>query len=343
MPRRVLLLSLLLAAASGPAAAQAYALGVAAPLSGPSAILGEQMVAGAAAAAGTRATVVAADTECSAEGGEVAARVFVQERVDAVIGFLCTPAIEAALPVLTQAGIPVVDVGVRANRLTNRRDRTGHLVWRLAPRSDAEADAIAAFVRENWRTVPFGIVEDGSVQARDLADEVRARLGPESIEPALVDNYRPAEEVQFPLARRILQSGVTRFLAFGSRQDIAILQRDAGEIGLELEIVGGEQLVDEPGETDIAAGTRALGIFDEAPEAGQRIEEGYHRPARAATEIALGALDAASGSSFAEAMQQATFPTVLGPISFDGKGDSSRRAFELREWNGEAFVPVPQS
>ena len=348
--RVLALLTGLLVSTSPLCAQEDLTIGVAAPLSGPSTILGRQLTDGAAAAAGSAAAILAADTECSAEGGEGAAREFVEAQVAALVGFLCTAAIDAALPILTAAGIPVIDVGVRANRLTDDREDTGHLVWRVAPRSDAEADALAGFVRNNWRDAPFGIVEDGSVHARDLTDEVRARLGSESIEPSLVDNYRPAEEVQFALARRIMQSGVTRLLAFGDRTDIAILARDAAEMDLDLEIVGGETLLDEPGEeTPLASGIRAIAIDDTAGDFPARedelVREGHYGPAFAATQIALEALgrSAEEETPFAEIMDATRFDTVLGPIGFDKKGDSDRDAFELLVWNGSRFVPAPQS
>lgn len=331
-------------------AQDAVTVGVAVPLSGPSSILGRQVAAGAGAAAGERATVIAADTQCTAEGGEAAARELVAAGVDIVVGFLCTAEIEAALPVLMDASVPVVDVGVRAQRLTDRRNRTGHLVWRLAPRTDDEAEALANFVRDQWRDVPFGIVEDGSVDARDLADEIRARLTSLAIEPTLVDNYRPAEELQFALARRILQSGVTRVLVLGSREDVAIIARDASEIDLSLDIVGGESLLDQPGErAELPDGVRAIAIDDEAAsdpgEPGEIVREGYHAPAFAAVQIAIEVVERAlrGEGSAADLLNQRSFRTVLGEISFDEIGDSNRNAFGVLVWNGTAFVPAPQS
>ncbi|WP_185982752.1 branched-chain amino acid ABC transporter substrate-binding protein [Aureimonas mangrovi] len=351
MSLRPALLAVLVAGIA-PASAQAQEarpIGVVAPLSGPSEILGRQVVAGAAGAIGARRPLIAADDECTAEGGASAAREFVRQEVAAVVGFLCTAAIEAALPILTDAQIPVIDIGVRANRLTDRRERTGQLVWRLAPRSDDEADAIADFVRENWRDVPFGIIEDGSAYGRDLADEVRARLGPESIEPALVDNYRPAEERQFGLARRIAQSGVTRILAFGARTDIAVIARDAGEVGVTLDIVGGESLLDAPGEdVELPQGVRALAANEDAlalpgtAENSSVVAEGYYAPAFAGAQVALQALDRVPQAP-AEALNTATFDTVLGPVRFDAAGDAERDFFNLLVWDGERFVPAPQS
>ena len=149
------------AAQTGASAASGTILGVAAPLSDSPAVLGQQVVDGAWAAANPAASpkvqIDTADTTCSAEGGRQAARRFVGKHVTVVVGFLCTDAIEAALPILTKAGIPTIDVGVRANRLTDRRSDTGYDVWRIAPRSDADAKAIADYLAKRWGDVPFGL------------------------------------------------------------------------------------------------------------------------------------------------------------------------------------------
>ena len=54
------------------------------------------------------------DAQCSAEGGAAVADRFFDANVAIVAGFLCTAAIEAALPILKLAGIPVVATGIRS-------------------------------------------------------------------------------------------------------------------------------------------------------------------------------------------------------------------------------------
>ncbi|TIW51815.1 MAG: ABC transporter substrate-binding protein, partial [Mesorhizobium sp.] len=116
---------------AGNAGAEDLVVGVAAPLSGPSAILGKQVEAGAGLAAEANgAEIKTLDDACTADGGVAAARDFAAAKVDVVVGFLCTEAIEAALPILKEAGIPVITVGVRTESLTDRRAKTGWPVYR---------------------------------------------------------------------------------------------------------------------------------------------------------------------------------------------------------------------
>lgn len=339
------LLILPLTALAAPALAQT--IGLAAPLTGPRGILAEQMQAGAAAAvAGTGARIIEADTACTAAGGAAAAAAFVAAEVEIVAGFLCTASLEAALPILGQAGIPTIVVGVRAERILADRDRSGHMVWRLGPGSGAEADALAAFVAKEWRDDPFGIVEDGSTPARDLADELRTRLGAVPLEPALVDHYRPAEDRQFALGRRIAQSGVTRIVLLGSRPDAAIVLRDAAELGLDLEIVGGEAFLDaETGDVELPDGTHAVGVPEMLGGDGEPAVEGYALPTRAAVEIAAEVVRRAGASarSFADILDTERFSTVLGEIGFPSDGQSDWQALKPLRFDGQAFAPIPEN
>lgn len=332
-------------------------IGVAAPLSDSEAILGGQLTGGVEAAAArlSRAEspveTITADTTCSAEGGRQAAETFVATNVAIVVGFLCTEALEAALPALRQAEIPTLDVGVRANRLTDRRERTGDLLWRIAPRSDAEALKVAETLAARWQDQPFGLVEDGSITARGLTDTVRRLLEEQGMVPQTIDNYRPAEEKQFALARRLERTGVTRYFIAGDRPDVATIARDAAELGLDLEIVGGESLLDEAsidvplpdGIVAVAPRTRFAELDDgsDATVLGEGgTAKGYYGPAFAATEIAIAAVRAArdNGRTVPAVLQSETFATGLGTVRFDSKGDSDLDLYRVFVWRGDRFA-----
>ena len=332
------------------AADGAIRIGIAAPLSGSSAILGDQVrtAATAAASAATDLAPVAADTACSAEGGAEAAGTLVAAKVDAVVGFLCTEALEAALPILSPAGIPVIVSGVRANRFTDTRDRTKSLVWRVAPRAQAEADAVAKDLAVRWHDVPFALVDDGSIYGRGLSDAVRSRLGANGLRAATIDNYRPAEEKQFGLVRRILASGVTHVLIAGDRPDVAIIARDAASLDLNLDIVGGETLLDEATpDVPLQRGVHAIAPrnrFESIASGGDASPEdrqGYFGPSFVATEIAVAAVRAShiNGRPIADLLNTAAFATALGQIRFDAVGDSNLDLFQVFRFDGTKFVP----
>ncbi len=339
---------------AGTAGAQTL-VGLAVPLSGPSAILGEQMRAGAVTASellqNSGLALELADDGCTAEGGATAARQFVAARVKIVIGFLCTEAIEAALPILSTENIPVIAVGVRTDSLTDRRVKTGWNVVRLAPRADAERDAAGRILTGLWRKELFAIVDDGTIYGRELSESVRLAAEQASLKPVFVDTFRPQVDNQIGLVGRVRKAGATHVFAGGDRDDIAIIARDAAQLDSGIVVAGGETLRAPPGDVPLTAGMLMIAppewteIDDPAIAkafADREIQpEGYVLPAFAAFEVAAEALRSLpSSNEAAPALEGREFATVLGPIRFDQKGDLSQNPYRAFRFDGSSFKAV---
>ena len=339
-----------LSAADGSAA---QTLGLAAPLSGDSELLGRQVAAGARIAAHAADLQLApADDACTAEGGAEAARRFAEDKVAIVVGFLCMEAIEAALPVLKEADIPVITVGVRTDSLTDRRDKTGWPVFRLAPRADGERGAVAAMLTKAWRNELFAIVDDGTIYGRELAESFRAAAAQAALKPVFVDTYRPELDNQIGLVGRLKKAGATHVFVGGDGQDLAIMARDAQKLDAAMVFAGGEALREPPGAVPYPAGTLMVappewadmadtGALDAFAAAGVR-PEGYALPAYAAVEIARAALSAAGASSkpLGQVLTARDFATAIGPIRFDAKGDLVQTPYRMFRFDGARFIPV---
>jgi len=343
-----------LATAEATAAAD-ISIGLAVPLSGRDATLGEQLQAGvetaAANHAGATVTLETADSRCTADGGRSAARQFVEAKVDAVVGFLCMEAIEAALPILKQAHIPVVTPGVRADSLTDKRYKTGWPVYRLAPRADEESNAIDAILTKRWADKLFAIIDDGTIYGRDLSENFRLAAEQAGLKPVFTDNYRPQMDNQIGLVGRLKKAGAEYVFAGGDRGDIAIIGRDAAKLGLKLTIAGGEALRAAPGDVPLAKGTLMIGLPDWSVSgdravlfqlaADDIVPEGYVLPGYAALQIAALALTPQGPQeSFRKRMESTRFDTAIGPVRFDDKGDVVGNPYRLYQWDGNSFVEV---
>ena len=334
--------------AAGPARAEPARIGVVAPLSGPSEMLGKQVVGGARAAAGDAALEIV-DDACSSEGGADAARRLVEAKVKIVIGFLCTEAIEAALPIFKDAQIPVITPGVRTDSLTDRRDKTGWPVHRLAPRADAEGEAFASLLVPLWRDSLFAVVDDGTIYGRDLAETFRAAAEIKALKPVFVDTFRPQMENQIGLVGRLRKAGAANVMVGGDRDDIAAMTRDAAALGARLTFAGGETLRSASNGVPLAAGTLMVGLPEWAEIADpavlaelsgrQVIAEGYFLPAYAAAQVAIAAAASRIGPD-GTALLTGPFATALGPVSFDPKGDLTKNPYSLFRYDGTRFMPL---
>ncbi|MBO6902007.1 MAG: branched-chain amino acid ABC transporter substrate-binding protein [Rhizobiaceae bacterium] len=338
------------------APAKAQTIGIVAPLSESVELLGNQLRNGVEIAAAERRIASAnlrfGDDSCTAEGGRQAAEAMVAGGVRIVVGFICTEAIEAALPILKQAGIPVVTPGVRTNSLTDQRQRTGWPVYRMAPRADDEREAVSDILVDQWQDKLFALVDDGTIYGRELVESFRLSAELAGLQPIFIDTYRPQMDNQIGLMARLRRAGASHVLVGGDRADVAIMGRDAAELGFDLVIAAGETLRSVPDDIPLATGTLMVGLpepADDAPEAvleafRQRevIAEGYAIPGFAAFEVAVEALirSETSGRTLADVLNTDTFETAMGPIKFDDKGDLTQNPYRLFRYDGANFVVV---
>jgi branched-chain amino acid transport system substrate-binding protein len=348
--RRLPLFLSLLCLASPSAAGEKLRIGVSAPLTGPYAVLGRQIMDGANAArlslpGGETIELVIEDDECTAEGAKRAAQSLIEQRVHSVLGYLCSGALNAALPALRERSLPVLTIGARTPGVTQEARKNGDALFRIAPDSGQEAAAITELLLALWRDKNFAIIDDGTIHARELAEALRLAAEASSLKPAFTDTYRPALENQFALISRLKKAGATHVFVGGDRDDIAILARDAKLKGYALTIAGGEALGAAPGEVpmedgvlmvgvpeipSLEAATKALGGAN--PENG--LAEGYFLPAFAAVEIiaksirGMGGGTAASGA-LANVIRKTPHATVLGTVRFGDNGDLLDNPYRL--------------
>ena len=329
-------------------------VGLAAPLSGDFQLLGRQWANGVRVAANAVSGIVQlveADTGCTAEGGATAARHLAEADVSVVIGFLCTPAVEAAMPVLKEAGIPVI-TPVRTDSLTDRRERTGWPVYRLGPRDDDEQKAVADILLPRWRDAHFAIVDDGTLYGRELAENLRAETELAGLNPVFVDTFRPQLDNQVGLLGRLRNAGATHVFVGGDRADIAIMARDAAELDYDVTFAGGEALRAADGDVPLPAGILMVGLpkwsdvaTPEALDAFQNAEilaEGYTLPGYAALEVAAEAarMAASQGVPVEDVLASASYETALGLVSFEENGDLAHTPYRLFRYDGNAFTEM---
>ncbi|HEV7309101.1 branched-chain amino acid ABC transporter substrate-binding protein [Ensifer sp.] len=337
-----------------PAAAAGIKVAVVAPVEGPFAPLGKQIVDGASFKAGDHGSeIVVIPETCDAAGSEALTKALLAAGAEAAIGFLCTESLDATLPALAEAGVPAITLSVRSDILMEDALKHKWPLFRLAPSGKAEADAIVDTIVSRWKDKPIALVDDGTIHSRELVEGVRAALAEIGLTPVFSDTYRPAQEQQINLVRRLVKSGATHVFTGGDRQDTAVIARDAQGEGADLVLLGGDALnaadpvvplVDgvlavtlpdasiSPEGTPFADGMRAAGIEP----------EGYVMPAFAAVALLEQAKDRAAEEDkpLAEAIAKGPYPTVLGLLSFNAAHERAENPYRLMQWQDGRFVPA---
>lgn len=352
MLRRMLLSVLVGLSPASSALAEGPRIALVAPQTGPFAILGTQMREGATFAARRQGLELAViDETCEPGSGPALAREIRESGAKAAVGFLCSESLDGGLVVLSEAGIPALSLSVRWKGVREDAIKNGWPFYRMAPATEDEAQKLAEVILRDWSGDAFALIEDGTIHGRELAETLRNSLEERGLKPVFTDTFRPGQEQQVALVRRLKKAGATHVFVGGDRNDAAIIARDAAAENITLTLLGGESLNAADRPVPLADGVRAVILPDEqdqpaAKEAAAELKaagvepEGYVLPGYAAVTVVAQAAGAAAalGMPLAQAIGETHVDTVIGPIAFDENHELSENPYRLMEWRGGRFV-----
>ncbi|MFM8747672.1 MAG: branched-chain amino acid ABC transporter substrate-binding protein [Aestuariivirga sp.] len=354
--------ALLLAAA--PAAADIL-IGAAGPFSGPNAALGEQLRRGVTQAvedinaaggiSGQPLKVSFADDGCDPRKAVEVATGFVSEGVRAVIGHYCSGASIPAARVYEKAGIAMISPASTNPRLTLDG---GWNVIRLVPRDDAQGAAAATLVLEKFPGRKIAILADDSPGFAALAARFRAGLAEKGVSPSLDERFKAGAKSFSDLASKVQSAGADVVYLACSYVECGQLARALREAGSRAQIISGDALATEDyaRQAEAAAdGTLLTFTYDPRnfPAARSliarmkeedRTAEGFTLYAYAAVQALAAAADAtgsSDGARLAEWLRGGTrFDTIVGPVSFDARGDLTNPAIAWLKWVDGRYVLI---
>jgi branched-chain amino acid transport system substrate-binding protein len=352
--KRSALALLLSASLSGPALADGPKIAVVAPDAGNLAVLGNQVRMGAEFAARGKAEIVEISESCAEGSGPGLASEIEKSGATVAIGFLCTESLQGGLSILAKANISAITLSIRSEVLMQDALKKKWPFFRMAPSTSAERDAVANAIFTHWKDKPFALLDDGTILSREMTDSVRQILEQKGMSATFIDNFRPAQEVQTQLMRRLKKANVTHVFAASDRNDMSILARDAKAAGINLTFLGGDALKGTNQPVPLETGVFAITLPEPASltSAKSVVElmrnekkepEGYVLPSYSAKEIALSASEiaAGSGASLAEALVDTPFSTAIGEVRFGQNHELATNPYRLLVWDGTAFVEPP--
>jgi len=337
-------------------------IGTAGPMSGQYALFGELMKAGAEQAVadinaaggvnGEKLVLEIADDECDAEKAVAVANQMVGKGAVFMAGHFCSEPSIAASAVYSNEGIIGMSPGTGNPKYTDQRPGPG--IYRLAARDDQQGKTVGAFLAETYRGRNIAILHDSSVYGKGLTDAAKAVMNDAGMFETLNEAFPPGEKDYSQLVSRLKGEAVDVLLLGGFPAEAGLIRRQMAEQGMETVLVSGEALLsDEYRAIAGAAGEGTLvtyypdprkieaarPVIEELEKAGKPSEH-YALATYAAIQIFAQAAEAAGSTDFealAGALDSGEFSTILGPVSFDGKGDSSLPGYVWYEWKDGTY------
>jgi branched-chain amino acid transport system substrate-binding protein len=337
----------------------AQKIGVVGPMSGNLAAFGKELRTGAELAIdnvnksggvlGHQLVLEGFDDKCDAKQAAADASRLAVDGVVLVVGHFCSNASIAAAPIYSAQNILEITPASTGPALTDAAAARGSTnIFRLVPRDDMQGPALVDYILAHHPNAPVAVVDDGTDYGQSVAGSTRAALEAAHVRPALVAQLTPDTNDLAPLAQRLKAAGV---IVFGGRyQAAARLIVEARKAGVDAVLAGGDslqadgfwKLAGEAGEGTISTGlpdprsdSAAKAVTDQFGSIGVDPRPSMLR-AYAAVELFAKAAEQAGSletSAVAKALHDGQYPTVLGPIAFDAKGDLKAWRYVIYVWS----------
>jgi branched-chain amino acid transport system substrate-binding protein len=337
-------------------------VGVAGPMTGSEAAIGEQMRRGAEKAVadineaggilGQKVRLEVADDACDPKQAVSVANDFVSQGAAMVAGHYCSGASIPASDVYADSGIIQITPASTNPLFTERGLKN---VFRVCGRDDEQGPTAAKYIVDTYPDAKVAVVNDKSTYGKGIADEFEASLRKSGREPVLVESITARETDYNALVTKLRQAEADIVYFGGYKTEAGLIVRQMRQAGLDTILVGGDALVTEEFWAitgDAGAGT--LMTFGPDPRLDPANAElvtwfrdnGYDPEAytlytyAAVQAWAQAARDAGSVdvTQVAEALRAGTFQTALGTIDFNEKGDNTSPGYVFYVWKDGGYV-----
>jgi branched-chain amino acid transport system substrate-binding protein len=345
---------------AGTAAAQVK-LGVAGPITGPSAATGAQMKNGVDQAAadinaaggmmGQKIQVSYGDDASDPKQGVSVANKMAGDGVKFIVGHYNSGVSIPSSMVYQENGIIEITPASTNPTFTERK------MWntfRVCGRDDQQGKVAGQYILAHFKGKKIAVVHDKTTYGKGLADETLKTIKAGGMKEALYEGVNTGEKDYSALVSKIKQSGADLVYFGGLYTEGGLIVRQMRDQGVKAPLMGGDGITSD--EFASVGGPGVEGTLmtygpdpRNKPEAKKVVEafrakkfepEAYTLYSYAAVEIYKQAAEAAKSvdpKKVAEKMHSGMhFKTVLGDIAYDKKGDITKLDYVMYIWKKDA-------
>ena len=342
----------------GAASAQAQIkLGVAGPLTGSDAAFGAQLRNGVEEAVreinatgginGQQIVLSIYDDRADPKEGVSVANKIVSDGVRFVVGHFNSGVSIPASEVYQEAGIVEITPASTNPRFTARNMWN---VFRTCGTDDQQGAVAGNYIAANFKGKKVAVVHDKSPYGKGLADVTQRTINGAGLKEVLYEGVNKGEKDYSALVSKLKQAGVDLVYFGGIHTEAGLIVRQMRDQGLNAPLMAGDGIVSSEFPTIAGPGSEGtLVTFGpdprKNPAAADVVKrfrernvdpESYTLYSYAAVQIIKAAIEGAKttdAKKVAEFMRNGQpFQTVIGPITFDKKGDITRSDYIVYAW-----------
>jgi branched-chain amino acid transport system substrate-binding protein len=341
----------------GTAAAQDITIGVAGPMTGQYASFGTQLKNGAEAAIadinaaggvlGKKLALAIGDDACDPKQARAVAEKFASQKLSFVAGHFCS-----------SSSIPASDAYAEGNVLqitpasTNPvfTERKMWNTFRVCGRDDQQGTLAGTYIAKNYKGKNIAILHDKSTYGKGLADEMKKALNAAGMREKMYEAYTQGDKDFNALVSKMKAGAIDVVYVGGYHTEAGLILRQMRNQGMKSQMISGDAIAtNEFWSITGPAGEGMLFTFGpdprKRPTAAALVKrfkdrgidpEGYTLYTYATIQIWIAAVKKANSidaKKVAAALRGTKWDTVLGPISFDSKGDITTLDYAFYRWS----------
>jgi branched-chain amino acid transport system substrate-binding protein len=355
------LLSILLAAT--PAYAD-ITIGFIAPLTGQSATVGEQLRRGAEQAVadinvkgginGDKLLLSQADDACDPKQAVSATNKLISQGIKFIVGHLCSGSAIPSSKVDMDEGVLMVSPGASNPKLT---DEAKDLIFRTYGRDDREGEFLGLYIAKHFPGKNVALANDKSAYGAGMVQEVKKSLNRNGVKEVLNESYTPGERDYSSLISKLKLAHVQVLVIGGYHTEVGLIARQMKEQQTMIQIVGGNSLTtDELWSIAGPAAENLLFSYTSDPRKNPDAKavadamrktgfepQGFTLNSYAAVQVVAEAIrrGGQDTAKAAAALRKAPpIETVLGPLTYDAKGDIEHIKYAVNRWHNGHYEEV---
>ncbi len=355
-----------LALTAGVAHAQDITIATAGPMTGQNAAFGEQLKRGAEAAVadlnagggvtGKKLKLEVGDDACDPKQAVAVANQLSGKKVSFVAGHFCSGSSIPASAVYAENNILMISPASTNPALTDQAASKGWKnVFRTCGRDDIQGTYAGKWLAKTYTGKGVAVIHDKSAYGKGLADETKKAMNAAGVKEAMYESITAGDKDFSALISKMKAANIEAIYFGGYHTEAGLIIRQAAEQGLKAQFVGADSLVTD--ELWKIAGPAANGVlmtFNPDPRENPKAKdvvakfksqgydpEGYTLLSYAAVQV-WGQAAAKAGSidtaKVGDALRGGTFDTVIGPLSFDAKGDLKNPEYVFYIWKDGKYA-----
>lgn len=346
---------------SGSIARADIVIAVVGPMTGEKAAAGEQMRRGAELAvkdlnarggvAGQQVRLVVRDDACDPVRAGVVANALARQKVRFVAGHFCSGPSIVGSEIYAKNAILQISPSSTNPALTDRAAKRGwRNVHRVCGRDDDHGRVAGKYLAANFKGKTIAILHDQSIYGKDLADEAVKAMIAAGAPPPFYVTFAAGEPDYTELVTKLKEAQIDVIYLAGYHVDAGLLMRQAHEQGYTPQLVSSDALATDDywkiarasAEGTLVSQARDPRTAPAAKLTVARFRAQNFEPAGAtlrtyaaiqvwaAAAKRAGSLEMAAVS---KAIRGHAYDTVIGRLSFDGKGDIENPDYVWRIWS----------